>query len=222
MNIMQKMSLLFIIYYYIDINYVFMSLYYFQNKVIMNKISESLWIQKKETEVEETKKIDNIEPISWKQELENVIKSQQYNQYIYNMLIMKLHSSDVIHDPKATAEDLMQEMWIKALLKIDQYKVGTNLKARLGTIAYNKMIDLLRSEKNREIQSIDDVKNASGELYKFELPDVSKNVEEIMINNEKYHKIRDIINQLPQEQRDVVIYRYYTDMSFKEISLWNF
>ena len=42
--------------------------------------------------------------------------------------------------------------------------------------------------------------------------------EESMIKKQTYAKVRDLIRQLPQEQKEVVILRHYAELSFKEIA----
>ena len=39
-----------------------------------------------------------------------------------------------------------------------------------------------------------------------------------MIKSQLHSKVRELVDQLPTEQREVVILRHYADMSFKEIS----
>ena len=39
-----------------------------------------------------------------------------------------------------------------------------------------------------------------------------------MIRNQTHSKIRQLVDELPPEQREVVILRHYADMSFKEIA----
>jgi len=39
-----------------------------------------------------------------------------------------------------------------------------------------------------------------------------------MIKNQTYAKVRALIDELPAEQKEVVILRHYAEMSFKEIS----
>jgi RNA polymerase sigma-70 factor (ECF subfamily) len=44
------------------------------------------------------------------------------------------------------------------------------------------------------------------------------NAEQRMIKSQTHDKIRHLVDQLPPEQREVVILRHYADMSFKEIA----
>ena len=44
------------------------------------------------------------------------------------------------------------------------------------------------------------------------------NMESQIIKSELHKRVRHLVDQLPEEQREVVILRHYADMSFKEIS----
>jgi RNA polymerase sigma factor (sigma-70 family) len=44
------------------------------------------------------------------------------------------------------------------------------------------------------------------------------NMETMIIKSQLHQKVRELVDQLPAEQREVVILRHYADMSFKEIS----
>ena len=44
------------------------------------------------------------------------------------------------------------------------------------------------------------------------------NVEEVMIKDQANMKVKNLINQLPPEQKEVVVLRHYAEMSFKEIA----
>jgi len=44
------------------------------------------------------------------------------------------------------------------------------------------------------------------------------NMETTMIKSQLHSKVRELVDQLPHEQREVVVLRHYADMSFKEIS----
>ena len=46
----------------------------------------------------------------------------------------------------------------------------------------------------------------------------SNNVEESLVLDEKCKQVKELIDELPPEQREVVILRHYSDLSFKEIA----
>ncbi|MEO7176744.1 MAG: sigma factor-like helix-turn-helix DNA-binding protein, partial [Saprospiraceae bacterium] len=44
------------------------------------------------------------------------------------------------------------------------------------------------------------------------------NTETLMIKSQTHEKLRQIVDMLPPEQREVVILRHYADLSFKDIA----
>jgi RNA polymerase sigma factor (sigma-70 family) len=44
------------------------------------------------------------------------------------------------------------------------------------------------------------------------------NAETAMIRRQSHNRVRDMLDQLPEDQREVIILRHYGDMSFKEIA----
>ena len=39
-----------------------------------------------------------------------------------------------------------------------------------------------------------------------------------MIKKQSHNRVKDMLNQLPEDQREVIILRHYADLSFKEIA----
>lgn len=73
---------------------------------------------------------------------------QLYNQYCNGMLIVALR---FIND-QMEAEDVVQESFIKAFSKLNQYKAEVSFGAWLKRIVINKCIDVLKSKKQRQIE----------------------------------------------------------------------
>ena len=80
-------------------------------------------------------------------------------------------------------------------------------------IAYNMCVDHFRREKRRTKVSPSETFDIFDILETKDL-----NMEGQMIKNQLHNKVRKLVDQLPPEQREVVILRHYADMSFKEIS----
>jgi len=71
-----------------------------------------------------------------------------YEQYCDAMLIVaKRFVNDTME-----AEDIVQEAFLKAFLKLDQYKAEVTFGAWLKRIVINKSIDVLKSKKQRLIE----------------------------------------------------------------------
>src|SRR5690606_11763015 len=80
-------------------------------------------------------------------------------------------------------------------------------------IAYNMCVDQFRRGKRYSKVSPTET---------FDIFDVlespEENMEGILMRNQTHDRIRILVDQLPEEQREVVILRHYADMSFKEIA----
>ena len=73
---------------------------------------------------------------------------QLYNQYCNGMLIVALR---FVKDTME-AEDIVQESFIKAFLKLDQYRAEVSFGAWLKRIVVNRCIDVLKSKRQRLIE----------------------------------------------------------------------
>jgi len=80
-------------------------------------------------------------------------------------------------------------------------------------IAYNMCVDNFRRSKRRTMIQPTETFDIFDVLVNPEM-----NMEQTMIQNQTYDKVRKLVDQLPAEQREVVILRHYADMSFKEIA----
>ena len=73
---------------------------------------------------------------------------QLYNQYCDGMFVVaKRFVKDTLE-----AEDIVQESFIKAFLKLHQYKAEVTFGAWLKRIVINKSIDLLKSKKQQMLE----------------------------------------------------------------------
>jgi RNA polymerase sigma-70 factor (ECF subfamily) len=80
-------------------------------------------------------------------------------------------------------------------------------------IAHNLVIDYFRKSKR-----IPSFKNKDDfDIFSI-LGDGSLNAEKKMIQEQIYNDVRELVYNLPEEQKEVLIMRMYRDMSFKEIS----
>lgn len=132
----------------------------------------------------------------------------------------KLYSSIylLVRD-RALTEDFFQDTFVKVIqsLKSGNYYEDGKFSAWLLRIARNLVIDYFR--KNKKMQTVPNVVNEDGEevdifsILKIESDDRSTE-EKIFIKK----TMRALINELPYEQKEVIIMRTYYDMSFKEIS----
>lgn len=115
----------------------------------------------------------------------------------------------------AKAEDIFQEVFIKVIntLRNGKYNHEGKFSQWVMRIAYNLCVDNFRRNKRRPtLQPTDE----------FDIFDVLKsndlNGEQQIMRSQTHMRIRKLVDDLPEEQREVVILRHYADMSFKEIA----
>ena len=113
------------------------------------------------------------------------------------------------------AEDLFQDTMIKAINKIrkGQYAEEGKLRPWLLRIAHNLCIDYFRKIKRKP-----PVVDSEGIDIFSRIDNASDNREDTLIQNEDHLQVRKLLNQLPNEQREVVVLRHYYEFSFKEIA----
>ncbi len=114
------------------------------------------------------------------------------------------------------AEDIFQETFIKAIVTIQngRYTDTGKFAAWLTRIAHNLIIDYYRQEKN-----IQKISNSDYEQDIFNNLDLAEStIEEEWIAHQTFEEIKEFVDALPENQREVILMRFYKDMSFKEIA----
>jgi RNA polymerase sigma factor (sigma-70 family) len=104
------------------------------------------------------------------------------------------------------ASDLTQEVFIKALERLHQYKGDSKLSTWLTRIAINLSLNFLRDNKKRlqqvELSEVDFETSISGKIISLEIKQM----------------VRKAIYRLPEKQREVFILSFYLDLSYAEIN----
>lgn len=114
------------------------------------------------------------------------------------------------------AEDIFQETFVKAIMTIKQgrYTDSGKFSAWISRIAHNLIIDFYRQEKAENTVSTD-----SDETDMLNRRDLAEeNIEDRLVTEQIHEDVKRIIDALPESQREVLVMRYYRDMSFKEIA----
>lgn len=139
--------------------------------------------------------------------IEKLINRHRSKVYTYILLTIK---------NQQLAEDLFQETFIKVIqsLRSGKYRDNGRFLSWVIRISHNLIIDHFRKEKQMNAVSNDD-----SEVDLFNSKKLAdQNIEEIIVNNQIMNEIRLLINELPEDQREVVLLRHYGGLSFKEIA----
>lgn len=134
---------------------------------------------------------------------------ERHQRRILNYIMHLVKDADV-------ADDLFQETFVKVIMTIKQgrYNADGKFVSWLQRIAHNVVIDHFRQEKAEATVSTDETDYNL--LNRRELAEDT--MEDIMVDNAIRDDIRALVKALPREQRQVLVMRYYGNMSFKEIA----
>jgi RNA polymerase sigma factor (sigma-70 family) len=113
------------------------------------------------------------------------------------------------------AEDIFQEVFIKIIntLREGRYNHEGKFVQWAMRIAYNKCVDQFRRKKRRQTIS------SKEDFDIFDILESNDDTRETeMIKDQTALRVKNLIDQLPEDQKEVVILRHYADLSFKEIA----
>lgn len=133
----------------------------------------------------------------------------RYQQKLYSYILFQVHDRDV-------ADDIFQETFVKAIVTIRQgrYVESGRFSAWLTRIAHNMIIDKFRQERSNNV-----VSNDAGDLDLFNNASLSDiTIEMKMITEQSLCDVKRLLAELPENQREVIVMRFYRNLSFKEIA----
>lgn len=136
---------------------------------------------------------------------------QLYRDPLYFMLYEKVSDQEL-------AKDLTIESLGKAFNKLHLYTPEYTFSTWLFTVARNHCIDYLRKNKLSTI-SIDKMMiNESGKSTSFDLKSMDLNPEQKLEKKQRIAILRQVVDQLKPNYRNLVKLRYFKEMTYEEIS----
>ena len=134
---------------------------------------------------------------------------ERHSRRVRDYIQMMVKDGDV-------ADDIFQETFIKAVRVIDEGRYTDNGRflSWILRIAHNQVIDHFRAQKqNRQLNEAEAGYDVVGTLRLAE-----RTVEDEIVCEQIASAVRRMVELLPDEQREVVMMRYYSGLSFKEIA----
>ncbi|EDP96067.1 sigma-70 family RNA polymerase sigma factor [Kordia algicida OT-1] len=133
---------------------------------------------------------------------------ERHKQRIYSFIYSKVLDRDI-------TEDIFQDTFIKVIrtLKKGNYNEEGKFLPWVMRISHNLVIDHFR--KNNRMPKYDN--NGDFNIFSV-LSDTDLNVEKKIIKNQVERDVRRLVDELPADQKEVLLMRMYQDLSFKEIS----
>lgn len=127
---------------------------------------------------------------------------QKYSRLVYGFLYSHTHNAE-------WSEEMTQETFLKASMSISRYDASCKLSVWLCQIAKHILWQELRKKNRFKMVELTD-----------DLPDVSiSEGETFVIRQENKIELYQAIHLLPEQEREVVLYRISGELSFREIGV---
>jgi RNA polymerase sigma factor (sigma-70 family) len=133
----------------------------------------------------------------------------RYKSKVYSYIFITVRDQHL-------AEDLFQDTFIKVIRSLQDGKYNDNgrLLSWIMRIAHNLIIDHYRREKQLNTCS-----NTFNDQDLFNSPKFSdENIEQLLVNDQVMKDVRRLVDELPDDQKEIILMRHYGGLSFKEIA----
>jgi RNA polymerase sigma-70 factor (ECF subfamily) len=115
---------------------------------------------------------------------------------------------------RTEAEDLVQETYVRALKAMVRLKAGSNVKSWLFTILRNVWLNQLRHRRTAPQLVEMDLDGITGDIS----VETSNNPHAIYVSAMECNLVREAIQRLPPEFREIILLREYEELSYREIA----
>ncbi|MGQ9486879.1 MAG: RNA polymerase sigma factor [Armatimonadota bacterium] len=127
----------------------------------------------------------------------------RYQSYVYNVVY------GVVQDPD-DARDITQDVFLHVYDSLSRFRGGSALSTWLYRVAVNAAITHVRKQKRHPQIPLD-------ALHEFRA-DIDAEPEQQMARMETQQAVHELLSQLPEQQRTVLILRYFQELSLEEIA----
>lgn len=165
------------------------------------------YIQQSVLEKRKPKKLNDNELIS----LYLSTQSNEYFSILYQRYIGKIYSKCIsLLKDEVLAEDAAQEIYLKIFLNLARFNKKSRFSTWVYSITYNYCIDLIRrNKKTRKLFSSEEDKDYG---------DVIEEVDDKEILEMEIHRLQEVLEVLPVDDKAVLLMKYKEELSIKEIS----
>ncbi len=138
---------------------------------------------------------------------------ERHRKPVFNFLLRSTRRKD-------TAEDLLQEVFLRVVRQAGSYRRKAKFTTWLYTIARNLCIDHARKMSHRKESSLDAPIGGEdgGQTYVSLVPDNRPRQDRRLADREFAGKLYEALEALPSEQREVFLMRQYQHLKFREIA----
>jgi len=139
---------------------------------------------------------------------EQLVIENQKSVYNLALKIMK-NESDAL--------DLSQDVFLKAYTNLENFRGDSRFSVWLYRLAYNACIDASRKSKAGMNISLT-VQDEDSESAELDLADNKPLPEEETERRETQREVQAAIQELPEDQRKIIVMREFSDMAYEDIA----
>lgn len=138
------------------------------------------------------------------------ILTERHQTAVFHIILKIVRDSE-------TANDLVQETFMKAFISLKSYRSEYRFSTWLYKIAANCSIDFLRKKKINALSLDQELETKDGSVS-IEVADYSYHPGQELERKEQRFGIEEAINSLPEKYREVIIYRHKDDKTYEDIA----
>ena len=128
-----------------------------------------------------------------------------YEKYVNYLLTL---AANLLDEP-GSAEDVVQDVFIKFLGSAKKFHLTGSLKGYLATCVVNRSRDYIRrNQRRRKVAA-----NVADQTAAERISPV-----QLAMHNERLQRLSQAMTQLPYEQREVVVLHLHGDLRFRQIA----
>jgi len=116
---------------------------------------------------------------------------------------------------KDETEDILQNVFIKAYKNLNRFDQARKFSSWIYRIAHNEAVNHIKRKYLKKFVSWEDIVTSKDKL---EMSSIEDNANEKWIKKERIKEVHDIVDQLPVKYKQVLILRYFSGKSYKEMA----
>jgi RNA polymerase sigma factor (sigma-70 family) len=138
-------------------------------------------------------------------------QNSSYFTQLYRRYAPKVYGKCIsILKDQTEAQDAVQDIFVKVMLNLSGFNEKSQFSTWVYSITFNYCMDVVRKRKKNKLLFSDDIERA---------PDVAdEEIPDSYFLDLSLPQLKEILNELPEGDRLVILYKYQDDMSIKEIS----
>ncbi|MCL2159601.1 MAG: sigma-70 family RNA polymerase sigma factor [Oscillospiraceae bacterium] len=136
---------------------------------------------------------------------------EKYEKMIYNLALSKTQNRE-------SAQDISQECFLRAYKMLASYRTEGAFSTWIYRICQNLIYDYYRKSKKIQTVSLSNFDEYGESPHEKELEDLEGDPSEKLVRSEKIQKVRELIDSLPDDLREIIILRDLNDISYAQIS----